>query len=82
MQEWVKKIKWALDSCTEISNPTKNAVLAHLLNLLEDNKDKVAVIRCKDCLHKRKRTQRRMWYCDIHEMYTTDDDYCSFAERE
>jgi hypothetical protein len=40
----------------------------------------IEVVRCKDCINKRK--QRNVVYCNRHGGEIFDDDYCSYGERK
>ena len=42
--------------------------------------DLVEVVRCKDCVHHKPFMGAYM--CDVFDWINTEDDYCSFAERE
>lgn len=43
--------------------------------------DIVSVIRCKDCLWKEETRGLHKW-CNKNSLGTTDDDFCSWAERK
>ncbi len=79
MQEWVKQIKRALDNYTEASNPTKDAVFAHLLKVVEDSKNNVEVVRCRDCA-----VPHNKWTgCPrLNGIVTPPDFYCSCGEKK
>lgn len=44
------------------------------------NADLVEVVRCKDCVHHK--PFLGSYQCSVFDWINTEDDYCSFAERE
>lgn len=49
---------------------------------VKSKEDVEAVVRCKDCKHKRKYHQHQpRCFCLRHERYTLYDDFCSQGER-
>ena len=47
------------------------------------NKNLVEVVRCRECRHRNERCGmgEHRW-CEILNMSTTPDDFCSYGERE
>lgn len=43
--------------------------------------DVVEVVRCKDCVHWKRRNLDDKHYCDVFDWVNEGNDYCSFAER-
>lgn len=43
--------------------------------------DAELVVRCKDCKHNEEMTRGTL-FCDMHECYMGEDDFCSYGERK
>ena len=71
--DWYKLFAWGDGTDAE------KATIARAIQIL-DEQPSTDVVKCKDCIHHKPFMGAYM--CDVFDWINTEDDYCSFAERE
>ena len=44
--------------------------------------DAVSVVRCRECIHYGRDSERNTYGCNLHSIGMTPSDFCSYGERE
>ena len=71
-------IAWIKESMQQTSKV--KAIIAKIKTM--PTIDAVSVVRCRECIHYGRDSERNTYGCNLHSIGMTPSDFCSYGERE